>query len=332
MDQVEVSAVLRPLVPCFVLNMPADDASLDRLERALCHPDVAARQFVMLARSHFQWEPQWAGLSSVILGIARLADGAAIACRILCGRIQSKRINQHPIPDELLECARRVLIEFGFGSFEQGLDNDMATLARLAFSTDQNDPRLSVLIEHFFGSAGQPRADWFAFDELLTALFRLRPEECLDACFSGGADDAERSARVLHQLRRNFQELVPAETSLSWAGHDAAVRCPLLARAIKCFMPSPAGGEQWSDFALSVLSAAPNRRAVLDVYETHFIPSAFSTARSDILEGRRRLLSPFLAGDSLEEQAWAQALDALMAARAAKDRIHEAKEMTGFEY
>jgi hypothetical protein len=242
------------------------------------------------------------------------------------------RIHDEAVPEELLECARQVLSGCSLGIYEQGLDTNLATLALRVFSNGCEDARLSQIIQRFFGQGDAFRADWYAFDELLAALFKLRPDECLDACFAGDADDRLKSARVLHQLQRNLENMVSVDALMTWAERDGSVRYPLVAQAVRCFRRSPTDGEQWSPIAMSILAAAPRRRDILEVYEGFFVPKAFSSARSDIVEGRRQLLKPFLDGQDAAESAWARELDAQLAARAAKDRISEAKEIGGFEH
>lgn len=332
MNQVETRAALQPFVACFVLRLPADEDSLAYLNRTLARSNVSPKNFTVLARSHFQWNPPWKSFADVVLRISRLEEGMATACAILCGRLRAMRIHDEAVPEELLECARQVLSGCSLGIYEQGLDTNLATLALRVFSNGCEDARLSQIIQRFFGQGDAFRADWYAFDELLAALFKLRPDECLDACFAGDADDRLKSARVLHQLQRNLENMVSVDALMTWAERDGSVRYPLVAQAVRCFRRSPTDGEQWSPIAMSILAAAPRRRDILEVYEGFFVPKAFSSARSDIVEGRRQLLKPFLDGQDAAESAWARELDAQLAARAAKDRISEAKEIGGFEH
>ena len=127
----------------------------------------------------------------------------------------------------------------------------------------------------------------YAYDQLVRALFETSPYECLDTFFGSGGPPRLEQVMMLRPLRGGGFDAVPHEIVLSWAQRDPTVRFPIVAMGLRPLK----GNEQttppeWSDKALSVLAAAPDRVAVLEAFATQFVPGSWSGSRAVVIENR----------------------------------------------
>jgi hypothetical protein len=129
---------------------------------------------------------------------------------------------------------------------------------------------------------------------------------------------------------RNPLSVVPLPILLEWADGDPDTRFPRLAGIIPAFEQKD-GVTTWSEGALALLSAAPNRAAVLRGLATQLHPRACFGSLADILERRRLLLQAFLADDDPAVRQVARETDDSLQHEIASERRGEVNRDERFE-
>jgi hypothetical protein len=224
-----------------------------------------------------------------------------------------------------------LLKQCDFRDYDQSLDHNLSELAKLCLQGPEAANDVRAICEAFF-SDGNSGVRWYAYDQLVRSLFETRPYECLDTFFGSGGPSRLEQVLMLRPLRGGGFDALPQEVVLNWAQRDPAARFPIVAMGVRPLKGrEDAAPPEWSDRALSVLAAAPDRLAVLEAFATQFVPTSWSGSRAVIIENHRVLLSQFLRSTDPRESAWAQAEDSRLAMLAEQERKNERQRSQTFE-
>jgi hypothetical protein len=146
-------------------------------------------------------------------------------------------------------------------------------------------------------------------DELVETLLSLHPHVVLDCWLGGVPDKSSLQDMLLFDIEdRNPLGKVPIPILLVWAQVDPDTRFPRLPGVIPAFEQKD-NATAWSETALALLSAAPDRAAVLQGLGIQLHPSGWSGSVAVILEKRRPLIQQFLDDQDPEVRQVARAVD-----------------------
>lgn len=332
LDDAAIRPSLHPFLPILQLHVASDERGIDRIEEALRTRTTPAWSFGILKFGRRSASVPPGRLCDILIALSELPDGFPVAVEILVMRLFTDRQDKLQHPECLLRCARNLLRRAEFDDFDQMLDHNLSELVRACLGQPEADADVAALCSSLFPPGSTNAVNWVSFDQLLYALVETRPFECLDALFGEGVSRRTEQIMTLRPLRKGVFNVVPQATILEWAQREPGSRFPVVALGLR---PLRADDEssppEWSDTALAVLAAAPDRLAVLDAFASQFVPTSWSGSRAAIIENRRALLSRFIHCPDERESAWAREEDSRLTSLAELERANERRLHVGFE-
>lgn len=334
LDAAASHPIMSAWLPWLQASIASDERGLARLEASIATGATVASAYRCLAYGRFG-DPLSAGrLSSIVLGIAQLPNGLSVAADILQMRFFSDNQAKREHAPELLQCGRTLLRLCDFKEYDQHLDYILGELVKACLKEPDAADDVRAISEAFFRDGASASA-WYAYEQLVWALFETRPYECLDMFFGSGDVHRLEQVLMLRPLRKRGLDLLSQEVVLEWARREPAVRFPIVAMAVRPIRgneeETTATSPEWSETALGILEAAPDRLAVLEAFATQFVPSSWSGSRAVIIENRRTLLSRFLQSPDPRMATWARAEDSRLAVLAEHERSQEKQRNQSFE-
>lgn len=323
--------LLGPVFPFLQVSIGVDEAGVRRLiasvESGLASPGMY--QNLGFPRTAEGIAP--ADLGDLVLGIANLPDGHGVALGILHMHFHGGRDKQSAWDPTLIDCGRRLLTSHPFDQIMEHADYELAEIATACLSGNGSATDAKRLCRRISEATKNGRTFWRNFGTLIKRLFALHPSVALD-CWLGCAQDDWRHHVHFFNAREDHSPLNegPASLLLEWAAGDPDTRFPRLAGIIPAFEQKD-GVTTWSEGALALLRAGPDRAVVLQGLATQFHPSGWSGSLADILERRRPLLQAFLNDDDPAVRQVARETDDSLQREIALERAHEANRDERFE-
>lgn len=321
--------VLGPCFPVLQSTVLIGEAGVKRLHRALATGLAPIETYRALG-----WCDADDGLSDEDLAdlldeIAGQQGGVEVALEALFYRLYRVR-NGVPgsISPALIAAGRGLLGRYDVSGHRDTDDYRLSEMVKVCLSgADAADPARSLCQ----AIAGALRTSWqtvHSFRDTALALAALQPGVFLDVFV--GSDGADATTEPFRLSYRTFRKPLPAiarEPLLAWADGDPARRYLQLAAYLGLFArdsddEATEDGESAS-LAVTLLDHAPDKAAVLAVFEASLMPSSWSDNLSDVLENRRKWLSPLLAHADAAVKAWAKRADRTLADEADAARRNE---------
>ena len=273
-----------------------------------------------------------AALSRIVLGIAGLPDGHGVAVEILHMHFHDGLGKQSAWDPLLIDCGRRLLASYPLDQVKHRDAYALAEIATVCLSDSESATEAKDLCRRVFDATTTGWASWHNLERLIKTLFALHPFVALDCWFAGGQDERRHSYSHFFCGRedRNPLNVVPLPLLLEWADGDPDIRFPRLAGIIPAFEQKD-GATTWSEAALALLSAAPNRAAVLQSLATQLYPGGGFGSLADILERRRPLFQGFLVDDDPGVRQVARETDDSLQREIASERRGEVNRDERFE-
>ena len=271
-------------------------------------------------------------MASIVLAIAMLPEGFAVGVEILHMRLFKGTQQGLEQPIALVACGRQLLSHGDFGSYDQSLDYNLSQLVMACLTQPDADADMRVLCGRFLGDDSAEGVLRYGHDQLLAAMFKAKPFLCLDAVFEDGNIERFRRIELMGPLRKGIFNVLPFPTVLEWARGDPATRFPIVAMGLHPLKASDeAAAPEWSDLALTVLDAAPDRMAVLEAFAAQFLPMSWTGSLAAIIQNRRVLLRRFFTSQDAREAAWAHKEDERLSNVAEQERARESQRDKRFE-
>lgn len=332
LDDAATHPLLRQWLPALQVQVSTDERGLVRLEKALCGDAIPAWSFGVLKFGGRSDAIPPARLAAILLALAKLPGGVPVTVEILSMRLSSDKREKKTHPECLLHCARSLLHLAEFGDIDSMFDYCLSELVNACLIQPEAAADVTALCIKFFPPGPGYSLNWLAFDQLLTALFLTRPFECLDALFGEGVGTRTEHIMMMRPFRKGVFNVLPQATILEWAQRDAKCRFPVVALGLRPLKAeAEASPPEWSDTALAVLAAAPDRLAVLEAFASQFVPNSWSGSRAAVIENHRALLTRFIQGSDERESVWARDEDSRLLKIAEYERARERQQHQGFE-
>ena len=305
-DAVEHETLARcyPFLQVAVEIYPPD---VVRLKRSLAVGKAPAAMYAHLSSSRAT-DPIAAGdLRDLVLAIAAIPFGHAVAIDILYMRLHSDRDRTEGAAPELIDAGCELMQQVEFKKKNDREDYQLGAIgtsclvgAKGAVITNEVLRRLKAAVAKYETSA-------IHNDDLLDALFSAQPDAALEGLCGGDAKDLEQGIGILRDvgLRKQPLSLVPDEDLLQWCDQEPQTRYLALAEVIGfCRRTSDDGPPQWTSVALQFLKKAPSAVGVLHKFCARFMPSSgWSGSLVVILESNVTLLDRLGAYPALNAAA-----------------------------
>jgi hypothetical protein len=309
LDAAVCDLLLGPVFPHLQSSVEVDEDGARRLIASVESGLASPRTYRNLCLGRTTESIPPAALSCIVLGIAGLPDGHGVALEILQMHFNGGRNQQSAWDPSLIACGRRLLEIYPLDQVKHHADYELMEIATVclsgsAYATDAKD-----LCRRISDTTANGRIYWRNLENLIKTLFALHPLIALD-CWLAGAEEDWRHQMYCYNTREDHNPLnaVPLPLLLEWADGDPDTRYPRLAGIVPAFKNADDATE-WSEGALALLGAGPDRVAVLRGLATQLHPSGWSGSLADILERRRSLIQAFLDDDDPEVRHVARASD-----------------------
>ncbi|MDP4006324.1 hypothetical protein [Methylobacterium sp. NEAU K] len=290
--------ILAPFFPILQSNVTFDDAALARLHRALATGVTPVERFARLAYGGVASTVSEPDLKRLLLTIAEIEGGNAIARQILHTRFHLDRSNRRESGPDLVETGRVLLSDFRFErerrrhSLE---DHELALMVRVSLVGDSGRSTVRTLCQTLMQAMTRCEISHYEYDDLMQALLEVHPIEMLDTLFSGDEISRRRSAELLNELPRSGKlpmSAVSDDVVLAWCGREPLERFPLAAAFVQLSeRPDEEAPLGWTSLMRHLLSSAPDPVLVFETIVERLHPRSWSgslatefASRLDLLE------------------------------------------------
>ncbi|WP_143741861.1 type 1 periplasmic-binding domain-containing protein [Thiorhodovibrio frisius] len=323
---------LGPVFPYLQASVGGDEGGTRRLIASVETGLAPARAYGNLALGRTTEAMSSAALSRIVLGIASLPDGQGVAVEILSMHFHGGRGEQSAWDPLLIDCGRRLLASYPLDQDHHNRAYELAEIAKVCLSDTESATEAEHLCCRISDASANGRASWLNLNELIETLFSLHPFVALDCWFAGGQDEWRHSYMHFRNGmdNRNPLKRVPLPLLLQWANGDPETRFSRLAGTIPAFDQQD-GATQWSEGALALLGAGPDRATVLQGLASQIHPRGWAGSLADILERRRPLFQAFLDDDDPALRQVARETDDGLQREIVLRRSHEAERDERFE-
>jgi hypothetical protein len=330
LDNAVGDPLLGPWFPVLQTAVEIGECGAARLEAALQLSLAPAwtYEYVMYGRGSDSIPP--ASLRRIVLAIADLPDGYAVAVEVLAMHLASVRRSGGCVADEVTECGRELLSRWSGERHSNLADYHLAELASGCCAGPEAVPDVVRMCRHLAAALNEHHVD---AGELTSRLFGLHPTIALDQFFGETISDARVIAGWRHIVRRgNPLDNLPIETLLEWARVKPSTRFTTLAAVITPFRDDDKeAAPAWTPAAMQLLRHAPDRVAALAELSSALVPWSWSGSRADILERRRSLLCAFLTDADPNVASWSRQRDYELEQLIQRERRRDQREDEGFE-
>jgi len=331
LDDAVCDQLLGPVFPSLQVSVDVNEAGVRRLIASIKAGLAPSSMYWNLFLGRTTESIQPTDLSRIVLGIAGLPNGHGVAVKILSMHFYSQRDNQAQTDASMLDCGRQLLRSYPFDQLQQTTDYELATIAKVCLRGSEAVEDAEKICRRIVDACSELRFPGLQLDELFKAILTLHPLVALD-CWLGGSP-ADRSLQDMHFFDiedRNPLSKVPTPILLEWAQRDPDTRLSTLAGVIPALVNED-NATAWSETALALLSAAPDRTAVLRGLADQLHPSGWSGSLADILEQRRPLIQHFLDDEDLAVRQVAREVDGALLDDIAAERSREVDRDERFE-
>jgi len=338
LDEAVDHPILGAHYPRFQIFAEMSAAGLARVRKSLSVGRAEAWVYSNLAGGRVTDGVASKDLAELILEIADLKDGYAVAINLLGMRqFSSKQKDGPPFDEPLIAAGRALLAKCTFNEINAHATHQMSDIARECLAGSDGEEPARALCRQIVQALDDYRSSAHSYDELVSMIFEVQPKVALDELLAAPEGRSERTLmRRFAYSRREPISRAPRPSIIEWAKEDPAQRCAILAGAVPLFRRqkeedegSPVLG--WTPLALELLELAPDRRKFLNVVASRFMPNGWSGSLASILEERRSLPKALLSHHDHEVVKWAQEEDKRLADWAARERENERRRDESFE-
>lgn len=319
------NSILGPWFPILQTSINIDEEGAKRLERALRIGLAPSWTYQYLSMGRATDPIPTSILRRLILGIASLPKGYAVAVKILRMRLFSLKISGGTLEDELALCGRELMRRYTFDQPREMLDHELGIIVDACFRGDTSAEDATFICRQLKAALVGHRTSAYHYKMLIASLFRTQPTISLNEFLGDHPQGTIHSGIYsFDSTPRNPLDEVSPESLIAWAQIDPPARFPQLAAAIIPFMNGETKGTTvWTPTALQILNLSPDRIAVLTRFRSQFMPNGWSGSLANILESRRLLLRALLSYSDPAVVSWARGQDAELGRWAERERLQE---------
>lgn len=160
-----------------------------RLHRALGSEGAPITAYYNLAYGRACDDLSGPDLKSLVLAINTKPGGNLVALEILSMRIHSDGGNKKASVAEVAEAGRALLATYSFqrtGTRHQREDYELGVIVRASLTGNDGKQIVRQLCRGLLAAAATYSVSAYEYDDLMTGLFKVHPEDVLDELISGG--------------------------------------------------------------------------------------------------------------------------------------------------
>lgn len=308
LDEAISDDVLGPHLPHLQAAVGLDQRGIDRLHRALDLGSAPSDAYLSLMFGRITDKVPGAQFKDLVLRIAELQGGLAVAIDILAMRLHGLHADKDSIPNEIREAGRLLIDAFEFptrsGRYHRD-DHDLAKIIRHSLHGVKGRPVARRLIRKLMSALNKYAISAHDFGDVIRSLLQVQPLLSLDELFPKRAKSHSNSLRMLESIERVEKrplDVVTEETLFEWLAVDPLGRFPLVAATVKLHDKDgqKTGDKQptkWSPLAIRILREAPDQKAVLNVFVSRLYPKSWGGSHASALEVRLKVLRDLPVGD-----------------------------------
>jgi hypothetical protein len=304
---IENPALARSL-PYLQARIGIDEEGIARLRRAIEKGALQAFDFMNIANGVVGDSPP-AALADLLLDIAGLSDGVAIALDILHMHFYRDREAGRQRNPSLIALGRDLLRRADFSKKGTLRDYGLHTIIRVCCAESDGEATARDVCAHIRGAMEVSYLSHHDLSHVLKALFETQPAAALDMFLL-----PEMTSRNRRLFEADFGFSTPVENMdpailRRWADQDAATRYTLLGHAISMFRRKSDDEDNGiSPLFLDMLDHAPDKRAFLGDFWTRLHPRSWSGSLADILTRRKAQVLTFRDSPHADVGQWVDAI------------------------
>ena len=195
-------------------------------------------------------------------------------------RIHSDGSNKKASVAEVAEAGRALLATYSFqctGTRHQREDYELGVIVRASLKGDDGKRIVRQLCCGLLAAAATHSVSAFEYDDLMTGLFKVHPEDVLDELISGGKKAQASSAALIREFtrhRKSPMDAVPDATLVVWCDRDPLVRYPFAAAIATLYnQKNDENPDGWRDLARTLLVKAPDQEPVFKEIVSRLFPT-----------------------------------------------------------
>jgi len=274
-----------------------DKKGVARLHRALGLGKAPVTAYYNLAYGRACDELSGPDFKTLVLAISAKPGGHLVAMEILFMRIHSDGSNKRASVPEVADAGRALLKMYSFqrtGNRHQREDYELGVIVRTSLTGKDGKPIVRQLCRGLLAAAASHSVSAFEYDDLMTGLLKVHPEDVLDELISGGKKAQARSVGLIGEFTRHHKspmDAVPDATLVAWCERDPVARYPFAAAIATLYnQKNDENPDGWRDTARTLLSKAPDQEAVFKEIASRLFPTGGVGSLSSQYEARLKLL------------------------------------------
>jgi hypothetical protein len=267
----------------------------------------------------------------LVQSLAALPGGYNVAARVLEGHLTPRQRVADDIEPALVRCGVELLKTIPLTESNDRTDHYLARIAKRCLQGAEAAEDVGALCDRLLDALGMPGVGPRGYRHLIDALVAIHSLTALDHLLTEEPKNYWHSC-VFDRDSGDDNPLVrvPTETLIEWAQADPRARFPRLARAV----PVVVNQDRrlvWTDSALAILAAAPERGLVFSKLTEDFYPTSWSGSIIPYYEMRRELLRSFFNDDDEQVRDSARQVDEYLQRAMENEREQERERDERFE-
>jgi hypothetical protein len=298
LDEAVENTALAASFPILQSFSAIDQKGVARLHLALGSERAPITAYYNLAYGRACDDLSGPDVKSLVLAINTKPGGNFVALEILSMRIHSDGRNKKASVAEVAEAGRALLETYSFqrtGTRHQREDYELGVIVRASLKGDDGKPIVRQLCRGLLAAAATHSVSAFEYDDLMTGLFKVHPEDVLDELASGSKKAQAGSVALIHEFtrhRKSPMDAVPDATLVAWCDQDPAARYPFAAAIATLYnQKNDESPDGWRDLARTLLVTAPDQEPVFKEIVSRLFPTGGVGSLSSQYEARLKLLS-----------------------------------------
>ncbi|MCF5666252.1 hypothetical protein GIV47_14905 [Pseudomonas marginalis] len=295
---------LRSYLPFLQARIGIDSAGIKRLRHAISKGVMNSTEFNQIANGSVIESPP-KDLGGLLLDVANLADGVAVALDILSMHFFNDAKIEKPWDQSIIKIGRSLLTRMNFQKNKPRHDYQMKTVVRVCCSGDEGEETAREMCFNLHNAIASYQTSPHEVRHLIEGLFETQTLIALDIFLLHGATTNNSHFIELHFDFDSPIEKIESTALHKWASIDPILRYELLGQSIPMFKHK--NGEDSDDIDtlfLELLEYAPNKTAFLGDHYTRLQARSGVGPLVDILERRRSKILKLMDHHNTDVTDW----------------------------
>lgn len=313
LDQAVEDEVWAAWFPGLQFSLSLDDVAYSRLLKSLVFGKASIWQFTNLSHGRATDPLSIEQIGRLINTIATKPDGGlSVSIDVLHMVIYASKEKSEEYRTELAKYCVIFLQGFEWSKLDHdnhNIVNHLSTVISFALKLAASESEVSTILNNLTGFALSERRGYaYRQGELLKPFFKIFPKVTLDSVFVSDDDGYFRSVlRLISTWSSDREETaiskVPIEAFIEWCDVSPNDRYLFAANTCKLFIKSTKDSEDHfvlSDIAKHIFVKANDKKAIVEIFISRFMPNGWSGSLATILRKRLPLLDELSLSDNQE--------------------------------